>query len=121
MQEIYLAPVKLTTETTEGNSAWFSVADLTVPKGAIPGIKGLTIIATDSTGVEGERVVEIEVTNFDEVGYPPEIDSGQSYTIPNIANNDETTKISLYAFIIDEDEDLDYVMINLGNVARYVG
>lgn len=55
------------------------------------------------------------------MGNAPEIANGHpSYTTPKSAKNDEATKISLYAFVSDKDDDVDYVTINLSGVARYV-
>lgn len=121
LQEIHLPPATMTTTATSGLGGWYKTADLKVPVEVIQGMKRLDITAYDKSGASYESNIEIRVTNFDEVGEAPLVNTGKSYTSPNFALNDETTKMKIYAFISDQDEDIDYAMINLSNVAKYTG
>lgn len=120
LNEINQAPVVMTTETVMGLGGWYKTPALTIPPEVILGIKRLKIYAQDSAGTETDGGLEIKVTNFDEVGDPPKVEEGRAYITPSVAYNDEKTKITLYAFISDKDEDIDYVTINLSNVAKYI-
>ncbi len=121
LEEINLPPATMITTTADGQGAWYKTTELKIPTEVIKGIKALDIYARDKAGAEGEGRLEIEVTNFDEVGDAPVVNAGKSYTSPNVAVNDESTKLKLYAFVSDKDEDIDYVMVNLSNVAKYKG
>lgn len=129
LEELQLPPVHMVrdnkddadVDSSELVGAWYVAKDLTIPVEVFTGIKQIFIIASDRSGGETESGIEIKVTSFDELGDAPEVDTGRNYTTPNLAYNDEKTKIGLYSFIYDKDNDVDYVMVNLSNVARYQG
>lgn len=121
LEEINLPPATMTTTSTSGLGGWYKTPELKIPLETFQGIQTLDIYARDISGAEGEAGLQIKVTNLDELGDAPEVSSGKSYTTPNVSINDETTKLTLYAYVSDKDEDIDYVMVNLTNVALYTG
>lgn len=116
-----LAPVALTKDAaaaTEGKSAWFQVTGLTVPKIAPLGVHDIEIRATDSQGGMANLILRIEVTHKDTLGEPPRVVDDRGYTTPRAAINDGQTPITLYAFVQDDDGDIESVVANLSEIGQ---
>lgn len=118
---IGLPPIALKRDaeaSTEGNSAWYQATGLTVPTTAPLGTHNIEIIATDSSGGMSNLILQIEVTHKDTLGEPPRVVENRSYTTPRIAINDGETPITLYAFVQDEDGDIESVIVNLSEIGQ---
>ncbi|MBU0578190.1 IPT/TIG domain-containing protein [Patescibacteria group bacterium] len=116
-----ISPKTLTRDpdiSTEAESAWYSIENLTVPTTAPTGIHEIEIRATDTTGGSANLIMQLDVTNEDTIGDPPYIHEDRGYTTPTVAINDGETPITIYAFVRDDDGDLDSVVINLSNVGQ---
>ncbi|QQR83304.1 hypothetical protein IPJ72_05905 [Candidatus Peregrinibacteria bacterium] len=116
-----IAPVELTLATnasTSGRSGLFSSGNIVVPTTAPLGVHDIEIIATDESGGTGRLIVRIDVNDKDILGDAPLVFSDRSYTNPAMALNDGATRVSLYAFVRDDDRDLDSVVVNLSGVGQ---
>lgn len=88
LEEINLAPATMTTEATSGLGGWYKTSELVIPTEVIKGVKNLEIYATDVSGGEDESELDIKVTNYDEAGDAPVVNTTKSYTTPSVALND---------------------------------
>lgn len=116
-----LAPVALKKDAaaaTEGKSAWFQATGLTIPKIAPLGTHDIEIRATDSQGGMANLILRIEVTHKDTLGEPPRVVDDRGYTTPRVALNDGETPITLYAFVQDDDGDIESVVANLSEIGQ---
>lgn len=104
--------------STEATSAWYSVENLTVPVTSPIGVHQIEVIASDSTGGSANLIIQIDVTNEDTLGDAPVISDDRNYTTPTVAINDGETPVTLYAFIRDDDNDLETVYVNLASIGQ---
>lgn len=115
-----LAPVSLikgsdTSDKSKG--ARFSAEGLTVPRTSPIGVHTIEITAEDETGIV-TLSLQIDITNKDTLGEPPRVYEDRGYTTPRVAINDGQTPITLYAFVRDDDDDIDSVIVNLSSVGQ---
>ena len=118
---IGLPPIALKKDaeaSTEGENAWYQAIGLTVPTTAPLGIHDIEIIVTDSDGGMDNLILQIEVTHKDTLGEPPRVVEDRAYTTPRVAINDGQTPITLYAFVQDEDGDIESVIANLSQIGQ---
>ncbi len=112
-------------EMKEGQKGgYFTAKDITIPRETMPGVYEFTLYAYDKAGNEAKlesELLRIEVTDHDEVGTPPVIDSSRSYTTPAAIPNDETTKVTFNVFVEQHDFEITQVMVDLANVAKFIG
>lgn len=99
-------------------SAWYSVEGLTVPKTSPTGVHNIEVTAEDSSGGVSNLILQLDVTYKDMIGDPPFIKEDESYTTPAVAINDGETPITIYAFVRDDDDDLDSVILNLSSIGQ---
>lgn len=124
LRNINGSSVELTREgsiKTGQESAFYSVHDLTIPAGTSLGNAMIYVIANDSQGNEAETDIQIQVTDEDEVGDSPEINSARSYTVPAVIQSDSSEEISLNIFVENNDFPIDQVMVDLSNIAEFTG
>lgn len=116
-----LSPVKLQKDAdagTDGFTAWYKASGLTVPKIAPLGMHDINIVATDKTGGMTSLILQIDVTHKDTLGDAPRVVADRAYTTPRVALNDGQTPITLYAFIQDDDGDVESVIANLSEIGQ---
>ncbi len=116
-----IPPVNLTKDpsaTAGGFTGWFQATGLTIPKTAPFGVQDIKIVAVDNEAWFGNLILKIDVTHKDTLGEPPRIIEDRSYTTPSVAVNDGETPVSLFAFVQDEDDDIESVIVNLGSVGQ---
>ncbi len=121
MSTIGIKPVTLLKDpnaTDSAKSALFASADLTVPTTAPQGVHEIEVVAVDKNGGKGSLILQLDVTYKDTVGDAPLVLSKKSYTNPKVAINDGKTSITLYAFVRDDDDDLDSVVANLSKIGQ---
>jgi len=99
-------------------TALYSSQDLVIPTEAPIGVSEIQIVATDKNGATATLILQLDVTTKDTLGDAPIIFSAKSYTMPRVAINDGQTFITLYAFVRDDDNNLDTVVVNLGNIGQ---
>jgi len=118
---IGLPPMRLTKDadtSAGGNSAWFKAVGLTIPKTAPFGIHDIQVIATDTAGGIGSILLRVEATHKDTLGDPPRVIEDRAYTTPSVAINDGESPVTLYAFIRDDDDDIESVIVNLSTIGQ---
>lgn len=118
---IGLPPASLSQDTSlgaSGESAWYSITNLTVPSTAPIGVHDIEIIATDSTGGLSNQILKLEVTHKDTLGDAPRIIADRAYTTPKVAVNDGLSQVTLYAFVQDDDDDIESVVVNLSDIGQ---
>lgn len=118
---IGLPPVKLLPDSEtagDGTAAWYSASGLTVPSTSPLGIHEIQVVATDNNGGISSLILKIEVTHKDTLGDPPRVVADRAYTTPRVALNDGETPVTLYAFIQDDDNDIESVVANLGEIGQ---
>ena len=109
-------------ELREGQKGgWFVAEDLVVAKETPIGFAELRVYAYDKQGNEDEEEEDIQVTDQDEVGDAPMINSARSYTTPAAVDPDEETRVTLNAFIDEHNFDIAQVYVDLTNIAKYIG
>ncbi|MCK5608174.1 hypothetical protein KAR91_40205, partial [Candidatus Pacearchaeota archaeon] len=116
-----MSPVALLKDpnaSDNAKSALYSSSDITVPATAPFGGHEIEVVATDSSGGTGSVILRMEVTYEDFIGDSPIIFDDKSYTTPKIAINDGQTRVTLYAFVRDDDNDLESVVVNLSGVGQ---
>lgn len=116
-----LKPITLTRDpkaSTSAKSAFYSSPDFTIPPSAPVNVHNIEIIATDKSGGKGVLNLSLDVTYEDTVGDAPLVLSKKSYTTPKMAVNDGKTRLTLYAFVRDDDQDLDSVIVNLKGIGQ---
>ncbi len=116
-----LTPVPLLKDpnaSENANSALYSSQDVTVPTTAPFGAHEIEVVASDSSGGTGSVILQMEVTYEDFIGDSPIVFDEKSYTNPKIAINDGQTRVTLYAFVRDDDNDLESVVVNLSGVGQ---
>ncbi len=121
MSTVGIKPVTLLKDpnaSDSAKSALFSSADLTVPTTAPIGVHEIEVVAVDKSGGKGSLVLQLDVTYKDTLGDAPLVFSDKSYTNPKVAINDGKTSITLYAFVRDDDDDLDSVVANLSKIGQ---
>jgi hypothetical protein len=106
------------TKESTGKSALWNVDRITIPSVIPLGIQDAEIVAVDKAGGKANIVLQFEVTDKDTLGEKPFINSAKSYTAPKIALNDGKTPVTLYAFVRDDDENLESVVVNLANLGQ---
>jgi len=99
-------------------SAWFSATGLTVPSTASFGVHDIEVIASDTQGAESNLILHLDVTYQDVYGDAPIIIQDNSYTTPAVAVNDGETPITLYAFVRDDNDDIESVVVNLSQIGQ---
>lgn len=115
------SPTALTRDATSpetARSGWFSSGDLTVASSTPLGMQNLEVIVTDKSGARSSTILQLEVTDTDTSGSAPRVRSQKNYTTPTVAVNDGITKITLYAFVSDDDDNITSVIAKLGNIGR---
>jgi hypothetical protein len=118
---IGLPPVSLSKDAEasgDTNSAWYSAEGLKIPKTAPRGMHDINVRASDKDGGTGSIRFQVEVTHKDMLGDPPRLIEDRSYTNPKIAINDGKTPITLYAFVRDDDDDIESVIANLSGIGQ---
>ena len=106
-------------ETPEdAKAAWYSVSGLTIPTTAPYGTHDIEITAVDKSGGTANLIIKIEATFKDVNGSAPRIVEDKGYTTPAVAVNDGTTPVTLYAFVQDDDDDLESVVVNLSKIGQ---
>lgn len=116
-----LKPVNLIRDPQSSDSAkaaLYNSNDIVIPTTAPYGVQEIQIIATDKTGGTGSLNVKIDVTYEDTLGDTPIVFSDKSYASPRIAPNDGKTRVTLYAFVRDDDQDLESVIVNLNGIGQ---
>jgi len=99
-------------------TALYSSQDLVIPTEAPIGVSEIQIVAADKSGATATLILQLDVTTKDTLGDAPMIFSAKSYTMPRVAINDGQTFITLYAFVRDDDNNLNTVVVNLGNIGQ---
>lgn len=99
-------------------SALYSSGDLTIPPSSPIGLHEIEVVATDSSGGSDLLILQIDATYKDVIGDTPIVFDDKAYTTPKIAINDGQTRITLYAFVRDDDDDLESVVVNLAGVGQ---
>ncbi len=99
-------------------SALFSSSNISIPTSAPIGNHQIQIVATDKAGGQGNITLVIDVTYQDTIGDAPIVFTKKSYSTPKVALNNGKTPITLYAFVRDDDQDLDSVIVNLKGVGQ---
>ena len=117
---IGIAPVALTKSdgSGSGETAWYTASGLTIPKTSPLGTHDIEVRAADSTGGIANTLLRIEVTHRDTLGDPPRLVEDRAYTTPRVAINDGETAVTLYAFIRDDDDDIESVIANLSEIGQ---
>ena len=118
---IGLPPVKLLADADtagDGTAAWYSATGLTIPKTSPLGIHEIHVVATDNDGGISSLILKVDVTHKDTLGDPPRVVADRAYTTPRVAINDGETPVTLYAFIQDDDDDIESVIANLGEIGQ---
>ncbi len=116
-----LPPVSLLRDPNASESAkkaLFSSGDITIPYSVPLGVHEIEVIATDQGGGTGSIILQVDVTYKDTLGDAPLIFDDKSYTSPRVAINDGQTRVTLYAFVRDDDNDLESVVVNLSSVGQ---
>jgi len=116
-----LTPVALTRDpsaTETSKSALYNSPDIVIPPTTPTGVQDIELVAVDKLGGKGNLVLQVDVTTKDTLGDPPFINNKKAYTSPKIAVNDGKTPVTLYAFIRDDDGDLESVVVNLIGVGQ---
>ena len=104
--------------STEGESAWYKASGLTIPKTAPLGIHNIEIRATDKQGAISNLILQVDVTHKDTLGDPPRVVDDRAYTTPRVVLNDGETAITIYAFVQDDDGDVESVVANLSEIGQ---
>lgn len=99
-------------------SGLFASGDLVVPTTSPLGVHEVELVAVDKTGGKGNLIMQLDVTYKDTLGDAPLVFSKQSYASPKVAVNDGKTAVTLYAFVRDDDDDLDTVAVNLSGIGQ---
>ncbi len=99
-------------------AAWYTAQGLVVPTTAPVGGHKIEIRTSDQQGGMDNALISIDVTNKDTLGEPPRIVEDRGYTTPRIAINDGQTPITLYAFVRDDDKDIQSVVVNLSQIGQ---
>jgi hypothetical protein len=118
---IGLPPVTLLRDPSAsqvGQTALYSSPEMTIPTTSPLGIHEVEIIATDSKGGTASLIIQLDVTYKDVIGDAPILFDDKAYTVPRAAVNDGRTRITLYAFVRDDDDDLESVVVNLSNIGQ---
>ncbi len=116
-----LTPVALTRDpsaTETSKSALYSSGDIVFPPVTPLGVQQVELVAVDKMGGQGNLILQVDVTDKDTLSEAPFINSSKAYTSPKIALNDGETPISLYAFVRDDDNDLESVVVNLTGIGQ---
>lgn len=116
-----ISPVKLMKDadaSADGKSAWYTVSGLTIPPTSPLGTHDVVVVATDRSGGMSSLILQIEVTHKDTIGDPPRVVEDRAYTTPRVALNDGETPVTLYAFIQDDDGDIESVIANLAEIGQ---
>ncbi|MBN2096001.1 Ig-like domain-containing protein [Candidatus Peregrinibacteria bacterium] len=116
-----LSPVTLLRDpnaSENAKKALYSSGDITIPPTTPMGVHEIEVIATDQGGGTGSIILQVDVTEKDMLGDAPLIFSDKSYTNPKLTKNDGQTPIALYAFVRDDDDDLDSVVVNLSGIGQ---
>ncbi|MBU1017599.1 Ig-like domain-containing protein [Patescibacteria group bacterium] len=116
-----LSPVTLLRDpnaSENAKKALYSSSDITIPRITPMGVHEIEVIATDQGGGTGSIILQVDVTEKDMLGDAPLIFSDKAYTNPKLAKNDGQTSVTLYAFVRDDDDDLDSVVVNLSSVGQ---
>lgn len=110
--------VKDTKATDSAKSALYSSESMVIPPTTPFGVHDIQIIATDKNGGKGQYNLKIDVTYEDTIGDAPIVLGKKSYTTPKIGVNDGRTRMTLYAFVRDDDQDLESVIVNLKGIGQ---
>ena len=102
----------------DAKSAWYSVEGLTIPKTAPIGVHQIEVEAMDTSGGASNLIIQIDVTYKDTLGDPPIVIEDRGYTNPTVAINDGETTHTLYAFVRDDDDDIESVIVNLSSIGQ---
>ena len=113
-----ISSAALETSDTGQSGMYTNKSSLTIPKQASLGVHSINIIATDSTNAKAQLTLQIDVTDEDIYGDPPRVFSDKSYITPRVAINDGKTPVTLYAFVQDADDDIEYVVANLSLIGQ---
>jgi len=98
--------------------ALYSSADITIPPSTPLRVHEIEVVATDSTGGTANLILQIDVAPIGLLGDAPIIFEDKGYTTPKVAINDGQTRLTLYAFVRDDDDDLESVVVNLSGVGQ---
>jgi hypothetical protein len=101
-----------------GKAALFSTGGIVVPTTAPLGVHEIEIVATDTLGGTSSIILRVDVSDKDTLGDAPLIFSNKAYMSPKIGVNDGETRISLFTFVRDDDNDLESVIVNLAGVGQ---
>jgi hypothetical protein len=98
--------------------AMFSSEAVTVPASVPFGIHEIEVVATDSGGQTATLILQLDVTFKDTFGDSPNIINSKNYSTPRAAVNDGQTRVTLYAFVRDDDDDIKSVVANLSGIGQ---
>jgi len=116
-----LPPVELLKNADTSDDAlyaWFIADGITIPKTSPTGLHTIHVSATDSSNTTTDMTISIDVTSKDNIGEPPRVLSDKSYTTPRVAMNNGKTPIMLYAFVRDDDNDIESVLVDLHDIGQ---
>ena len=116
-----ITPTALTASTTTSKTAknaLYSSKAITPPITAVYGVHKIQVIATDSNGTTASTILQLNLADTKIVGDAPIVFSTRSYTSPKVAVNDGKTATTLYAFVRDDDNDLESVVVNLSKIGQ---
>ncbi|MBI5414922.1 IPT/TIG domain-containing protein [Candidatus Peregrinibacteria bacterium] len=125
LSDLDLPPTPMKLTLVQGDSAFFTLDNIVIPEKTIQGFKAIKFSVSDKSGNTSEVKMIVEVVRL--VDSPdaatPEIKSDRGYMTPVYAPNDGKTRFTVYVFARDGNgyKDIDYVTLELGNVARFVG
>jgi len=105
-----------TPDTAKGG--YYTLEGLTVPTTTSTGVRQIVVTATDAAGSTANITLQIDVTEHNNAGEPPRILADRAYTTPRVALNDGATPITLHVFVRDDDNNIDSVLVNLGNIGQ---
>ncbi|MBI5411701.1 hypothetical protein HZA43_00825 [Candidatus Peregrinibacteria bacterium] len=114
-------PVPLTRDGSSADTArsgWFSVNDLKVSNTTSAGVQTLEVIATDKSGARSNLILQLDITEQETQGSAPRVKSDKSYTTPRVAVNDGQTKVTLYAFVSSDDDNVRNVVVKLNGIGH---